>query len=158
MSLRGAILLLAMLAGCVGPRDDRDDNHGYGFQYDLSTLDGLRFRNHPPVTVLDQGQMEQAIAEPYHQVEACMQVMTGGPLVVVVSNDALGSHGYIYFDDGLILMADSSAQDGLTQATSGGPLSMMKHEFVHYLLNASGFPEYLNATHQSPLFVQCAGL
>lgn len=151
-------LLLAALAGCGGANSGDSNNHGYGYGYDLSTLDGLRFRNHPPVTMLDQDQMERAIAEPYRQVEVCAQIMTGGPLVVVVGNDELGPHGYTYLDDWLIVIKDSSAQDGLTRTASGSPLSIMKHEFVHYLLAVSGFPDELNAAHDSPLFKQCAGV
>lgn len=137
-----------------------DDNHGYGYGYDMIAPDGTRLRNNPPVTAFDQTEMQRLVVEPYHEVEKCVQVFTGGPLVVAVPNDGLsGRAGTTYLDTGLVVVTDNAAQDGLdTRLHVGGPFSTLRHEYVHYLLAASGFPDELNRTHQSPLFLDCSGV
>lgn len=160
--MRSSLLgLLLLLAGCSG--GSGTPCAGYDCGYDLSTSDGVRFRNNPPNTVLDQAQMEHLIAEPYREVEICMQVVTGGPLIVAVANNALKGHGgYTYWDVGLIVITDEYVLDGWkTIVQPDGTISLvslLRHQFVHYLLHVSGFPDDLNTAHQSPLFQQCAGV
>jgi len=156
--MRPAILLLVALAGCGAPDDN---NHGYGSEYDLSTADGVRFRNDPPAIVYNQTQFEHMIVASYEEVETCAQIMSSGPLVIAVPDGSLGEATGETFWDGTLIITDSAVQDGWDiQFLSGvsGPRSVLRHEFVHYLLRASGFPDDLNTSHQSPLFVKCAGL
>jgi hypothetical protein len=151
------------LASCGDSEHPRAPCAGFGCEYDLSTADGLRFRNHPPVTTLDQLRVER-IAAFYRETETCAAIVTGGPLIIAVADGTLnGAWGYTYFDAGVILMVDSVINYELTivmptGGAIGDPYSMLKHEFIHYLLAASGFSAELNAAHASPLFRQCAGI
>lgn len=157
-----ALVLLPLLVGCGQPQEQADDNHGYGWRYDLTAADGTRLRNDPPSRVLDQADMEDFIAKPYGEVEKCVEILTGGPLVVMIPTGSTEVRGITYLHSGTIVMHDDSALDGwftvpLPDGTLG-PYSALRHEYVHYLLHASGFPDDLNAAHKSPLFMQCAGI
>lgn len=156
----GFCAVLCMTLGC-GEAEVKTPCDGYGCGYDLSSLAGVRFRNHPPTIVYDQTQLERMIVTPYEEVEACAGINADGPLIIVVPNDALNGLGGWTFSDGVIAITDGAVQDGwIVQLQSGirGPYSVLRHEFVHYLLRASGFPDELNYAHRSPLFMQCAGL
>ena len=145
------------LASCGGDIEGQD--HGYGLRYDFAFADGTRFRNNPPVTIFDELQAKHYIADVYREVEECAQIFAPGPLTITIPNGALGGFGGMaYPHDGLIIVTDNSAQDGWdTMPYSTSPLSVLRHEMVHHLLGASGFPDEANAGHRSPLFVACSG-
>ncbi len=160
-----ASALAMLLTGCSGV--ESTDNHGYGYAYDLSSPDGTRLRNLPGSLELSQADFEDLIAEPYRATEKCAQIVTGGPLVVAVIMDETGyatiGRGNTFLDTGLIRATPQSILDSRYYA--GNPdtgrlagTSTLRHEFIHYLLAVSGFPEDLNASHQSPLFKECSGL
>lgn len=138
-----------VLLGCGGTERvaPQSPNHGYGFEYDLTVADGTRLRNAPGLMTLTQEQMESQIAEPYRDVERCAEIVTGGPLVVIVSD--LGPRwGQTYLhDDPLVLIVPQGIEDD----------RVLRHEFVHYLLAVSGLPAEQNRCHRSPLFLACAG-
>src|SRR5438093_11121670 len=77
-----ASALAMLLTGCSGV--ESNDNHGYGYAYDLSSPDGTRLRTPPGSLELSQADFEDLIAEPYRATEKCAQIVTGGPLVVAV--------------------------------------------------------------------------
>ena len=164
-SISAASALAMLLAACGG--GESTDNHGYGYAYDLGSLDGTRLRNLPGSLELTQADFEELVAEPYRATEKCAQIVTGGPLVVAVIMDETGyttiGRGNTFFDTGLIRATPQAILDSRYYA--GNPAtgrlpgtSTLRHEFVHYLLAASGFPEDLNASHRSPLFKDCSGL
>jgi hypothetical protein len=131
---------------------------GYGCHYDLSTPDGVRFRNDPPTIIFDQAGMEHFIAEPYREVEVCAQIVTGGPLVIALPALNVGIEGET-FNDGVIVITDGGAISSWDSnpATGAPPYSALRHEYVHHLLNAVGFPIGDNRCHRSPLFLACSG-
>jgi len=150
-----ALLTLALLAGCGQEFDGPD--HGYGPGYDFAFADGTRFRNDPPGTAFTEAQAEHHVAEAYREVEACAQIHAPGPLVVAVPNGTLDGHGGMtYPHDALIVVTDNSAQDAW-DLIDGHSLSVLRHEMIHHLLGASGFPDDANAGHRSPLFLACSG-
>ena len=61
-----------------------------------------------------------------------------------------------YPHDALIVVTDNSAQDAW-DLIDGHSLSVLRHEMIHHLLGASGFPDDANAGHRSPLFLACSG-
>ncbi len=97
------------------------------------------------------------IDEPYREVEACAGIQATGPLVVAVPNGSIDVGGFQIED--LVVVTDNSAQDGWDlEPHVGDVYSVLRHEFVHYLLWRNGFPDDANAGHRSPLFVACSGL
>lgn len=80
----------------------------------------------------------------YEQVSACMNIRAPGPVVRVVKTPVLVAgreySGYTDFATGQITLVSCS---------------VAPHEFVHYLLWASQFPNAQNANHVSDAFVRC---
>ena len=80
----------------------------------------------------------------YQQVSACMNISAPGPVVRVVRNpiavDGREYSGYTDFTTGQITLVSCS---------------VAPHEFVHYLLWASRFPNAENANHASGAFARC---
>lgn len=80
----------------------------------------------------------------YQQVSACMSLTAPGPVVRVVKNP---------------IVVDGREYSGYTDFTTGQitlvSCSVAPHEFVHYLLWASRFPNAENANHASDTFVRC---
>lgn len=80
----------------------------------------------------------------YQQVSACMSLTAPGPVVRVVKNP---------------IVIDGRAYSGYTDFTTGQislvSCSVAPHEFVHYLLWASRFPNAENANHASDTFARC---
>ena len=103
-SISAASALAMLLAACGG--GESTDNHGYGYAYDLGSLDGTRLRNLPGSLELTQADFEELVAEPYRATEKCAQIVTGGPLVVAVIMDETGyatiGRGNTFLDTGLI--------------------------------------------------------
>jgi hypothetical protein len=137
-------LSLAALTACGSPVGQ--DNHGYGYQYDVAGASGLRVRydGYPAPTL---AQIEAL----YTETEACTGIQATGPLVIFV-HDTFGDaevYGQAFLDTGTILI--SSLLDPDPQLS----FWTYKHEFIHYLLHQAGFPIDQNAAHQSPLFADC---
>lgn len=155
--MRSASVLIAIaLAGCGGGGAEQDlPCHNFGCGYDLSSPDGTRLRNGAGKE-LTQDQFEAWIVAPYLEVEACAQVLAGGPLVIISNwpgqhNPPQGGNTFIDADP-LILLDPGWVERGADRPSG------LKHEYVHYLLAASGFPADLNRAHDSPLFMECAGI
>jgi hypothetical protein len=144
---------LLVLGGCSRP-DPAADNHGYGWSYDVASPSGLRLRyagSVPAEARADLTVFEAAYAD----VETCLGRAAPGPLVVVVPRGSLdgqsgvtptpGAHvgGLYYFDTDLVLVTET--------------LYALRHEFVHYLLDQSGFPVDPNRAHRHQAFTDCAG-
>lgn len=81
---------------------------------------------------------------PYRQVSQCMNVDVPGPVVLVVRHP---------------IVVDGREYSGYTDFTSGQitvvSCSVVAHEYVHYLLWASGTPNAQNAAHESETFARC---
>jgi hypothetical protein len=157
-SRRLALGLLATaglaLAGCGRADEAGAGNHGYGWSYEAASGSGLRLRYDDAVAAADRAGLAVFEAA-YADVQACVGRTARGPLVVVVPRGALddrsgaarpaGTHvgGLYYFDTDLVLVTDS--------------LYALRHEFVHFLLDQSGFPLDLNRAHDAPAFTDCTG-
>lgn len=146
--LAGVALVLCSACGAPPPAPAPvDDNHGYGFAYDIASDDGTRLRF--GTVALDQSLFAQFFDRPYLEVEACMATLAPGPLVVIASPAAIAPKvGVTYLGaDPLVLVADTYQFDA----------RVVRHEYVHYLLDRSGLPEADNGCHRSPFFLACAG-
>lgn len=132
-------IVILLLAGC-GSGDE--DNHGYGFQYDVQGAAGLklRFSGAPPNFdfMKDPAYYEKAFAE----VEACSKLQAPAPFIILVKNQVReGSDGFYMSSPSLILL------------TIPAYPPVMKHEFVHYLLDVNTGD--LDPNHKSSLFNDC---
>lgn len=173
------LLLAALIAGCSGTGAELNEaavaiatNHGYGYGYDLISPDGVRFRNDPMLMQpLDQAAFDSIVVQAYRETETCTGISAPGPLIITVEMtqdeidrglQAVGT-GRSFIDTGTIIVTPTAITDPYfyTGNPETGRLpgaSTMRHEDVHYLLAASGFPNDLNVSHQSPLFTQCSGM
>lgn len=144
-----ASLVLAALVGCG--QSMPEDNHGYGWHYDEAGATGLRVRYYdassPRVDVLERV---------YREVATCMAMtdpLPPGPLVIFTTGivgaegDWKPSKGWL--DTGTILL------DGTLRFDLSGGFWAYRHELVHFLLHASGFPIDRNQRHDSILFMTC---
>lgn len=148
-----AFAIAIALAGCGGAQQDIPC-HGYGCEYDLIDADGTRFRQ--GADLLTAAEFERLVVAPYREVERCVQVLTGGPLVIVTDApraEAPPAYGKTYLEGEPTILIDPSWVEFGPAAVSG-----LKHEYVHYALRALGFPMERNRDHDSPLFMQCAGI
>ena len=80
----------------------------------------------------------------YQQTSACMGIQASGPVVRVVRNP---------------IVVNGREYSGFTDFTSGQitliSCSVAPHEFVHYLLWVTRFPNAENAAHVSDSFTRC---
>lgn len=150
ISMRGfAVFSLLIVCGCGS--EAGQTNHGYGYDYDVSGVTGLRAR-YPT----DQPQLPAVsnIEQLYQQVEACTGITASGPLIIFthpIPTSLNYAPAATYLDTGTILVDTWISTDlTLTQV-----FQVYKHEFVHYLLHQSGFPDELNSSHQSQFFIDC---
>jgi hypothetical protein len=151
LMLMMCIIAILATSGC-GSNSGSDNCHTkVSYTHDQVGPSGLMLRatQEPYITFAD---MEKI----YRQTEACVGVTTTGPTVAYVDLKAAGYSNYsntwglTQLYTGLVVIntympARSCATDTHT----------LKHEFVHYLLHAKGFPEVDNEAHNSPLFTQC---
>lgn len=138
-------VFLLLLAACGSSGEGGHNNHGYGYSYDAITESGLRVRYPPAPTTYTPDYFPPSFFETvYREVMECAGLNYPGPLVVMVApplyfeGDSVS--GITYHDTGTIVITRTS---------------IMRHEFVHYLLLMNGFPNDRNKNHDSPLFDAC---
>ena len=136
------------VGGCAVDEQSDSNNHGFGWAYEAQATNGLTLRNEADVA---EPVRFDVLADIYDQTEACTGISAPGPFVIVVSGpvDDQGrpdgqSPGLTFYDPPLVLIAQGSTWVGIAQ-----------HEFVHYLLDQSGFPRERNDAHDSPFFSDC---
>ena len=139
--MRRALLILLLLGGCGGGGEGpaQDTNHGYGFQYDVQGVTGLKLRysGAPPNLAFMQDTTYYETA--FSQVEACSGLQAPAPFIILLKE--LDNDGYYWSKPSLILLK-----------TSPYP-SIIKHEMIHYLLDVNTGD--LDPTHKSHLFTDC---
>ena len=141
--------LSAAIAGC-GSEAGRN-NHGLGYEYDQIGAGNLRVRYEAGQTMPSLAEIEAIFLD----VETCTTTHASAPLVIFINFAAASiqysdtSLGSTYLDTGTVLVNTAKATDEKYIYWT------LKHEFIHYLLNQSGFPYTENSTHQSPLFLTC---
>lgn len=152
--MKTSIALLLLLAGCgpvtvpvISPHEDVTP------EYNIPE-DGLRFRP-SSADVLSPQEFTTLYNRAYLETEACVGVLAVGPLVVAVPNDSLGKDS-----KGLPIRAFTYFEANLTRIELDWQRyePIIRHEFVHHLLDAAGFDRQDNACHRSPLFLICTGL
>lgn len=147
------LMIVVSVSGCGGAELNLPCN-GFGCEFDLSSPDNVRLRNYNSMNALTQSQFDEMIVTAYHETETCTKIMAGGPLIIASDwpyQQTPPVSGVTFLDDGLIVVA---LHDVLVIPNFPG---VLRHEFVHYLLWVSGFPNDLNMSHQSPLFHDCSG-
>lgn len=112
------LFIVLFLAGC-GSGDEGNNNHGYGFQYDVQGAAGMKLRGGP-----DAGFLENLYAE----TEACTGLSAPDPFVIVVTPGSLDAPEApntvgIYWNDPPLVLLDISQSNPA------------KHEFIHYLMD-----------------------
>ena len=135
-------------AGCGVEEESDSNNHGFGWGYEAQATNGLTLRNEPDVVEpIDVA----VLADIYDQTQACTGISMPGPFVIVVAKQ-LDEHGQpggefsglTFYGPPLVLITQGVIWTSVAQ-----------HEFVHYLLDQSGFPRERNQVHDSPLFTEC---
>jgi hypothetical protein len=85
----------------------------------------------------------------YREIETCMNIRANGPTVVVVRNlpydAAPWGGGVTYTENNVIHVTPLAIEQGW----------VLQHEYIHYLLAASGVAYEKNAAHDSPMFTRC---
>jgi hypothetical protein len=129
------------MPGCGGGGDEPQsaDNHGYGWEFDAASKNGLRLRKTGATTA--DADLLEAIAE---GVEACSGINAAPPpFVIVVPKDSLGANVGFYLPSPPLILIDESFGFGEAYA----------HEVLHYLLDVS--TGNLDPNHQNPAFEKC---
>jgi len=141
-----AVLTILLLVGCGGSNDESspqaDNNHGYGYEYDVAGATGLRLRYTPTLKAGDYYADIAFYESEFERVQDCTGISAQAPFVIVVKPEQLPAHfGYYYSDPSLIVIHDIVA------------LVAFRHEAIHYLLDVSTGD--LDPEHLSPLFSKC---
>ena len=140
------LLVTFLLFGCHGPDYN---NYGFGYRVDEVGPTGLRLQWNPdPERPQWSGPYDpslgyMAVMEKwYAEVLACTGLDALPPFVVIVRHRDLPTvPGKTFFDPPLVMVHPN--------------LLALRHEYVHYLLAMTGFPEDDNTNHNSPLFLKC---
>jgi hypothetical protein len=149
--MRLLTLLFLLLAACGGGNQDaNDDSGGFGKSFDARVANGLRVRyaNDRPPRI-------DKINAFYIEVADCMGLQPEpGPLVIIVEGliDQFGANGKLYYPETIVIDAQVTTIFPFELTAIAYPF---KHEFVHYLLNRSGFPQDRNFAHDSQFFDLC---
>ena len=146
VSMRSTILLsLALaLAGCGG--DLAEDNHGYGWAYDLEGATGLRLRYSAALPPQDPSFVQQ-YEEAFAIIQACAGMTAPPPFIILVPLDSLPPQpdgtevrGRYYLNPSLLVVEGSGT----------GHTSTVRHEAKHHVLfSATGDADPF---HRHPLF------
>lgn len=140
-----ALILYMILVGCG---QDSGNNHGYGWHFDEIGESGLRIRYSDSQLLADVLKNVSFFERNFQHVVSCTGITAPGPLIVVVDElyvNGTRYGGWVHFDTNLVLIEYTS-------------MLRLNHEFVHYLLNVSGFDANANSRHQSDLFEKCGFL
>lgn len=152
-----ALAVALALAGCGsgggGDSTPDNNNHGYGYATDDVSPSGLRLQFRRAGTYRDPvtgaaysedllpgfGTWLDFLERDWQNVKACTGLDAEPPFVILLAPGTLAPNG------------------GLTYSTKPYTvlieyLQVARHEYVHYLLSVSGFPEADNLAHNSPLF------
>lgn len=136
-------LAITLLAGCGGGSSEIDsdelDNHGYGWEFDAISANGLKLRK-PGATARDADFLE-AIAK---VVETCVSIDAAPPpFVIIVPKGSLGQQLVgAYMSGPPLIVLDESWAD-----------VAYPHEVLHYLINVSTGAQ--DPTHQHFGFSKC---
>ena len=135
-----ALIVLLVLAGCGGSSDDAN-NHGYGYEIDVTSNSGLRLRYSPTLKADDPYADITFYEIVFARVQACTGISAPAPFVIIVRNGDLGTDQARYYSDPPLIVVSS-------------PMSVtFAHECIHYLLDYStGDPD---SNHGSLLFKKC---
>lgn len=153
--MRYALLLLAVLAGCG--EQAIDNNHGYGWEFDAQSDNGMRLRYTPSVAVGDSLSDVQQYDTAFAAVETCTGIAAPAPpFVIVLPQGSLGTDsggGVVlgkYFRDPVLIV---TAMTGQAVIDPSIPLVPFRHEVIHYLLDYSTGDWDID--HHSTLFLLC---
>lgn len=144
-----------------------ESNYGNGYQYDLSSSDGVRFRNDPTLLVIDQAFFQRQVVQAWWDAEACTGVTSPGPLVLMkdISKEGLASvgTGWAQLDTWTVVVSPIAITDpyfytGNPDVGRAPGTSTLRHEFVHLLESKGALSYDDNFNHRSPLFDKCSGL
>ena len=131
-----AILLLIVYGcGSGGNADSpKAENHGYGFEYDAQGAIGLKLRYTPELTTADPLSNPIFFENIFTQVQACVGVTSPAPMVIFVHRGTLGTT-----PDGLTVYGEYLTAPSLVllYADLDKVLDIIRHEFIHYLLDVS---------------------
>lgn len=134
------LLLSLCICGCE-PQSDYPYTYGYSYDHkDEET--NVRVQYQASVTHYPF----QNILNEWAWVQACTGLSTlNGPLIVIV-DDMPQYTGFSWFDENAIAIEEHNL----------GKNNVLKHEFIHHLLDENGYNTYDNANHLSYLFEQCS--
>lgn len=135
-------LLILLLAGCGGGNETMqavdNNNHGYGFQFDVQGAAGLKLRGGPDASVFEND---------FAATQQCAGLNAPDPFVILIPKDTLGTDPatglpYIgrYLNKPSLILLE--------------PKGSMQHESIHYLLDVNTGD--LDPGHLSPLFKKCS--
>lgn len=138
-----AVHFFVILSGCGVDQEPPCGGYGCHTTY-TSEATGVRTRYD-----VASRNSEGATVYYYTETAACTGLSGPGPIVLFVSDAAYNVGGrYLYNDNAVIIYDGTDAM--LLQHL------IIKHEFVHHLLEINGFPRDRNSSHDSPLFEQCS--
>lgn len=145
-----AAITALVTSGC-GPAGPDNCHNRVSYPSNQVAPSGLKLRatQDPYITFSD---MEKA----YWQTQQCVGVTTTGPEVAYIDLKTAGyanyatTWGLAQLNTGIIVV--NTYIQGRSCETD---VRTLKHEFVHYLLHAAGFPVADNEAHNSPLFTLC---
>jgi hypothetical protein len=147
MRILAAAILLA-LAGCGDVGDGsysaaENDNHGYGWNFDVVGATGLRLRYTPVFAAGDQVADPAFYEKGFAEVQRCTGLSAPAPSVIIVARGTLefddGHFGGLYYNKPSLIALDES-------------IVLYRHEMIHYLLDyVTGD---LDPKHTSDIFKQ----
>lgn len=152
-----------MLVGCGQQEvyEQHNDNYGYGYHYDVVGASGLRLRYDPGLPDILKAELKTPaealplFEQAWKEAGDCTGISSPAPLSIVVPLQTLfPKKGRAYYDSNTTLAEEFNGIDGVSGIVWFS--WNQKHEYVHLKLAASGFPDELNSSHDSPLFDLCA--
>jgi len=143
------LAVLLLLAGC----GQDDDNHGYGFDSDVTASNGVRIRYHDGIEVPSVDLVAQWFTEAVECADLVGPQERAGifvppPLVIMVTMGTVDPYdGLIYYDTGTVLIERQWSHDR----------GLFVHEFEHWILYSRGatFAEYQHTEGETAPEFQC---